>query len=82
MFEGRDGVLAGVGDGRAGWGVGVAAGVVPVLVFVGAPVRGVGLGRGVGVGFTGTVQSMIPLGWGMQFGSDMNGLLPPGTWMT
>ena len=70
-----------MGDDRAGCGVGVAAGVVPVLVFAGAPGRGVGVARGAGVGVTGTVQSMMPLGWGTQFGSAMNGLWPPGTWM-
>lgn len=58
------------------------AGVVAVLVLAFAAVRGVGLTLGAGVGETGTVQSIIPLGCGMQFGSFMNGLLPPGTWIT
>ena len=53
------------------------AGGVPVFVFVFAGLA-VGLTRGDGVGVTGTVQSMMPLGCGMQFGSDIN-TLPPGT---
>ena len=51
-------------------------------MFVFAGVRGVGLTLGAGVGDTGTVQSIIPLGCGTQFGSFMNGLFPRGTWIT
>jgi hypothetical protein len=49
------GVLAGVGDGRAGCCVGEDAGGVAVLVFALA-LRGVGVARGAGVGVAGTGQ--------------------------